>query len=166
MLPFYIYEHLLTVLWIRKRIRILRIRIFLGLTDPHPYPLDRSTNHRIFSLNASAAEKFLCCHSKLISAYHHFFWAFRIRIRLSQVRVRLLPSSSQTSKKNLDFYCLVTSLWLLFKQCSGSVESVFFGASDPHPDPLDRDTDPRFRIDTYQHVTDTQHCLPTIIWYL
>ncbi len=32
------------------------------------------------------------------------FWTFRIRI---------LPSSSKTSEKNLDFYCFVTSLWLL-----------------------------------------------------
>ncbi len=37
-----------------------------------------------------------------------------IRIRQSQVRIRhrfrILPSSSKNSKKNLDFYCFVTSL--------------------------------------------------------
>jgi hypothetical protein len=30
---------------------------------------------------------------------------------------------------------------------------MFLSYSDPHPDPLDRGTDP------YQNVTDTQHCL-------
>ncbi len=29
------------------RIRIRRIRMFLGLPDPHPNPLDRGTDHRI-----------------------------------------------------------------------------------------------------------------------
>ncbi len=51
------------------------------------------------------------------------FWAsqIRIRIRQSQVRIRLwiLLSSSKNIKKNLDFYCFVTSFWL-FYQCSGS----------------------------------------------
>ncbi len=43
------------------------------------------------------------------------FWASQIRIRIhySQLRIRILPSSSKNRKKNLDFYCFVTSLWLL-----------------------------------------------------
>jgi hypothetical protein len=36
------------------------------------------------------------------------FWASRIR--KSRVRIRVIPSSSKNSKKNLDFYCFVTSL--------------------------------------------------------
>ncbi len=50
-----------------------------------------------------------CCGSGSVC-----FWASRtrIRIRLSQVRIRLrtLPSSSKNSEKKLDFYCFVTSL--------------------------------------------------------
>ncbi len=34
------------------------------------------------------------------------------RIQPLFVRIRILPSSNKNSKKNLDFYCSVTSLWL------------------------------------------------------
>ncbi len=44
---------------------------------------------------------------------------------------------------------------MTFYQCSGSA-SVYLGLSDPHPDPLDRGTDPKIRI-RYQNVTDPQH---------
>jgi hypothetical protein len=40
------------------------------------------------------------------------FWGSRILIRLSEVRIRILLSSSKKSKKNLAFYCFV--------QCCGS----------------------------------------------
>ncbi len=47
-----------------------------------------------------------------------FFWASRIRIRIRnlfvqirlRLRIRILPSTSKKMKKNLDFYCFVTSL--------------------------------------------------------
>ncbi len=91
------------------------------------------------------------------------FWAswIRIRIRSSQVRIRLriLPSSSKNSKKNPDFYCFVTSLWLFIFEgrckCTTVVFRihiqirrirVFSGILDPHPDLLIRGTDQRIRI--------------------
>ncbi len=46
------------------------------------------------------------------------FWASRIRIHYSEVRIRIwiwiriLPSSSKNSKETLDLYCFETSLWL------------------------------------------------------
>jgi hypothetical protein len=63
----------------------IRIRMFLGLPDPHPDPLVKA------------------------------------RIRLW---IRILPSSSKNSKKNLDFFCFVLTSLLL-------VTSV----ADLHPDP-------------------------------
>ncbi len=44
-----------------------------------------------------------------------YFWASWIRIRnlFVRIRIRILPSSKQKMKKNLDFYCFVTSYWLL-----------------------------------------------------
>jgi hypothetical protein len=62
------------------------------------------------------------------------FWASRICIR-----IRILPSSSKNSKKNLDFFCFVTSLWLfnsvpqdpyVFGSASGSVSQRYPG-TDP-----------------------------------
>ncbi len=52
----------------------------------------------------------------------------------------------KNSKKIIDFYCSVT-----FYQSSGSLIRVrmicmLLGLPDPHPDPLDRGTDPRIRI--------------------
>jgi hypothetical protein len=41
------------------------------------------------------------------------FWASRIRIHQSEVWIRIILSSSKNSKKNLDFYCFVTSFGLL-----------------------------------------------------
>ena len=42
------------------------------------------------------------------------FWLSWIRIRIHnlfvQIRIRILPSTSLKRKKNLDFYCFVTSL--------------------------------------------------------
>ncbi len=40
------------------------------------------------------------------------FWSSRIRIRYSEVQIRILPSSSKNSSKNLYFYCFVSSFWL------------------------------------------------------
>jgi hypothetical protein len=37
------------------------------------------------------------------------FWAYRIRIHKSEVRIRILIPSSKNRKKNLDSYCFVTS---------------------------------------------------------
>ncbi len=42
-----------------------------------------------------------CCGSESVGSI--CFWAFRIRI---------LQSSSKNSKKNINYYCFVTSLWL------------------------------------------------------
>ncbi len=83
------------------------------------------------------------------------FWASRIQIRvhLSEVwiRIRILLSSSRNSKKNLDFYCFVTSFWLfifgkwckcssfLLESCrsttkiSGSGIRIHYGSADPDP---------------------------------
>ncbi len=91
------------------------------------------------------------------------FWAFRIRFRIrwSQVRLRLriLPSSSKNSKKNLDFYCFVTSLWLfIFEEwCK------FTGIPNLDPDPYvsgpSGSVSQRYwHPDPYQNVTDPQHC--------
>ncbi len=99
---------------------------------------------------------------------------FRIRIRRMHMflgfpdphpdplvtRIRILPSSSTNSKKNLDFYCFVTSLRLftgvsdshpypyVFRppgSASGSVRQRY-GSEDPDPHP-----------DLYQNFTDPQH---------
>ncbi len=43
-----------------------------------------------------------------IRIYNLFVW-FRLRIRL---QIRILTSTSKKIKKNRDFYCVVTSLWL------------------------------------------------------
>ncbi len=44
-----------------------------------------------------------------------YFWAswIRIRIHKSNVWIRILLSLSHNCKKNFDFYCFVTSFWLL-----------------------------------------------------
>jgi hypothetical protein len=67
---------------------------------------------------------------------------------IREVRIQTLLSSSKNSKKNLDSYCSVTSLWLsiLEKLCKKQDR-----------EPLIRGTDPR---DQYQNVTDPQHCHP------
>ncbi len=61
------------------------------------------------------------------------FWAFliRIRIRKLQLRIRLLPSLGKNSKKNLDFYCFVTFLWLFICEEWCKCTSV----PNLHPDP-------------------------------
>ncbi len=61
--------------------------------------------------------------------------------------VRILPSSSKNRKKNLDFYCFVTFLWLILslkKNVNAPVFRIrmFFGLPDPHPDPLVTSTEP------------------------
>jgi hypothetical protein len=42
-----------------------------------------------------------------IPVFRKLLW---IRILLSEVRIRIFPSSSKNSKKNSDFYCFVTSV--------------------------------------------------------
>ncbi len=44
------------------------------------------------------------------------FWAFRILIRFWEILIQIMPSLSKNSKKNLDFYCFVTSLWLFIAE--------------------------------------------------
>jgi hypothetical protein len=51
-----------------------------------------------------------CCGSGSIG--YVCFWAFRIRWSQVRIRLRILPSSSKNNKKNLDFSCFLTSLWL------------------------------------------------------
>ncbi len=66
-----------------------------------------------------------CCGSGSASVC---FCASRIRIRIRKLQVRIwirlqiLQSSNKNSKKNLDFYCFVTSLW------------IFPSVPDLHPD--------------------------------
>ncbi len=58
------------------------------------------------------------------------FFATRIRIRIRLlIRLLILPSSSKNSKKNLDFYCFVTSLWLFIFEEWCKYTSV----TDPDP---------------------------------
>ncbi len=54
-----------------------------------------------------------CCKSGSVGSI--CFWASRIRIQihLSEIQVRILLSSSRNSKKNIDSYYFVTSLWLV-----------------------------------------------------
>ncbi len=60
-----------------------------------------------------------CCGSASLGSI--CFWAFRIWIHWSEIliRIRILLSSSKNSKKNIDSYCVVTSLWLFIfeKRC-------------------------------------------------
>ncbi len=53
-----------------------------------------------------------CCRSGSVGSI--CFWESRIRIHSSEIWIRLrsLLSSSKNCKKNIDSYCLVTSLWL------------------------------------------------------
>ncbi len=53
------------------------------------------------------------------------FWASRIRLHKLDMRIWILLLSRKNSKKNLDSYCFVTSLWLfIFKQwCKCTVPS-------------------------------------------
>jgi hypothetical protein len=53
---------------------------------------------------------------------------------------------AKNSKKNLDFYGFVTSLWLFIFEKWWKCSSVGLGLPDPYPDPLVRGTDPRIRI--------------------
>ncbi len=55
-----------------------------------------------------------CCGSGSVRSL--CFWASRIRIHYSEIRIRIrlriFISSSKNSKKNIDSYCFVTSAWL------------------------------------------------------
>ncbi len=59
-----------------------------------------------FCINSNCYQQ--CCGSGSLGSI--CFWATRIRIRQSGVRIRILLSSSKNSKKNLDSYCFVTSV--------------------------------------------------------
>ncbi len=65
--------------------------------------------HRPIVYKRPICTKLQCCGSGSVC-----FWACRIPIRWSLVRIQIhiLLSSSKNSKKSLDCYCLVTSLWL------------------------------------------------------
>jgi hypothetical protein len=102
------------------------------------------------------------------------FEASSIGIYYSEVRItnRILPSSSKNSKKNLYFYCFVTSLWLFNFEDDVNVPSkirskkrnkfFFVGvlkvteerAKSGLVSPRYGSTDP----DTYQNVTDPEYC--------
>jgi hypothetical protein len=55
------------------------------------------------------------------------FWASWIRIRnlFEPIRIQILPSTSKKIKKNLNFFCFVTSLWLFIfeKWCKCTFKS-------------------------------------------
>jgi hypothetical protein len=53
------------------------------------------------------------------------FWRSRIRIL---IRLRILPSSSKNSKKNLDFYCFATSLLLFTSVPDHHPDSIFWAS--------------------------------------
>ncbi len=52
-----------------------------------------------------------CCGSGSGFTASTWFWASWIRSRIRS-RIRILLSFSKNNKKNLDFYCFVTSFWL------------------------------------------------------
>ncbi len=97
------------------------------------------------------------------------FWASRIRILIcqSQVRNRILPSSSKNSKKNFDFYCFVTFCDFFSFKSDVNVPvfririhriRMYLDLPDPLPDPLiSGGKDPKIRIPD-QNITDPQHC--------
>ncbi len=87
----------------------------------------------------------------------------RIRMFWATTQVRILMSSNKKRKKNLDFYCFVTSLWLFICEEWCKCTSV----PDPHPDSEDPyvfrppgSVNQRYGSedpDPYQNVTDAQH---------
>ncbi len=98
-----------------------------------------------------------CCGSGSVGSVR--FWASRIRIRIrqSQVRIRILPSSIINSKKVLDFYCFVTSFWLFTSVPDPVADPYVFGPPGSASGSASQwygseDSDP------YQNVTDPQHC--------
>ncbi len=101
-----------------------------------------------------------CCRSGSASIS---FWA--LGHRYGSVSGSGSFHSSPKNKKNLDFYCFVTSLWLfIFEEwCKRNVPLfrfpirvwilMFLGLPDPHPDPLVRATDPRIQIRNYTKMS-------------
>ncbi len=72
-----------------------------------------------------------CCGSGSGSVESVCFWAFRIRLSQVRLRLQILPLSSKNSKKNVNFYCSVTSLLLfIFKELC---KCMFLGFPDPDP---------------------------------
>ncbi len=89
----------------------------------------------------------------------------RIRIRMflalpdplvtnSQVRTRIRPSSSKNSKKSIDLYCFVTSIWLFICEEWCKYTSV----PNPHPDPHVIRCQRYGSEDPDPYHTDLQHC--------
>ncbi len=75
------------------------------------------------------------------------FWASRIQIHYSEVRIRILPSSSKNSKETFGFYYFVNV------PSKGNKQNKLLASwghlqkeQDPKPNPLVRGTDPRIRI--------------------
>ncbi len=60
-----------------------------------------------------------CCGSGTVC-----FWTTWIRIRHYFVRIRILPSTSKKSKKNLDFYYFVTAFWLFISESDNWYKNV------------------------------------------
>ncbi len=108
------------------------------------------------------------------------FWVSWIRIRILNlfVPIRILPSTSKKRKKNLDFYCFVTSLWLFIFEDDENVPSKrnkhcwrFEGhwrkEQDPEPDPLVKGTDPRIRIRTkMSRIRNIALSVRVLYWHL
>ncbi len=119
-----------------------------------------------------------CCGSGSESGFT-CFWASWIRIRIHSseawIRIRILLSFSKNSKKNIDFYCFVASLWLftfekLCKSTFKNMQKNFFyiifllaswrsmmkikgsGTISQRHGSADLDPDP------HQNVMDPQHC--------
>jgi hypothetical protein len=81
-----------------------------------------------------------------------------VRMRI-WIRIRILPYSSKTSKKNLDFCCFVTSFYVFLSEKT-DVKKVFFVATLKATDKKNRIRlwNRIRRSDPYQYVTDPQHC--------
>ncbi len=70
-------------------------------------------------------------------------------------RIRILPSLSKNSNKNLDVYCFVTFLWFLSQKTDVNVPLKSHEASWRS---LTKELDPEQDPYPYQNVTDPQQC--------
>ncbi len=89
------------------------------------------------------------------------------------IRLRILPSSSKNSKKNLEFYCFLTCQWLLifeeYLKCTSvpnpHSDLYVFGPPGSASESVSRRYESEDPADPYQNVTDPQHCYRYFLQY-
>ncbi len=130
------------------RIRIRRIRVFLGLPDPHPDPLSQ-VRIRILPSSSKIVRSVLFCNFFMTFYLWSlkndvngpvgpvFFWAFRFRIRIRQSELRIRGFGSipkchgsstllRTGFARFDYrYVLVPKIIRLFLYCVQERRHVF-----------------------------------------